>query len=163
MLITLKLDIHLVWLEHRLNFLNLRTNSIQNIIKSKTAPKVCQRNSSFLKISKLSTMLLILQNSIRRCSAKYVVLLQLWVPPLILANTYDRMAMRYSNSSTLVVLKEGNGTTASKYHVHESRFFKGSENPFQLSNMVSAEYSCDFVMKMFPFDNQTCYVEVGQK
>ena len=48
LLITLKLDIHLVWLEHRLNFLNLRTNSIQNIIKSKTAPKVCQRNSSFL-------------------------------------------------------------------------------------------------------------------
>ena len=44
---------------------------------------------------------------------------------------------------------------------HEARLYKGSENPFRLSNIVSNQFDCSFAMYLFPFDNQTCFVMVS--
>ena len=121
--ITLKLNIHMVWMEHRLAYLNLRDKSIQNLIRDNVA----------------ST---------------------LWTPPLILANTYLRTVMTYTNLSSLVVVKKGSGKVSSLDHIDESQIYGGSNNPLQLSNRVSSQFDCLFSMFMFPFDNQTCFVQV---
>ena len=44
---------------------------------------------------------------------------------------------------------------------HEAKLYKGSENPFRLSNIVSNQFDCSFAMYLFPFDNQTCFVMVS--
>ena len=122
--ITLKLNIHLVWQEHRLAYLNLQEESIQNLISDDVASTI-------------------------------------WTPPLILANTYERTPLTYSELSSLVVVKNGSGKTSPLEYIHESKIFKGSQNPLKLSNLVSSPFDCNFSMFMFPFDNQTCFVQVS--
>ena len=121
---SLKLNVHLEWHDHRLTFVNLRDSWIHNMVP-------------------------------------YGDTANFWTPPIIFGNTYRREQLHNRNSSIMVVLKRGIGVASPRKNPHEAKLYKGSENPFRLSNIVSNQFDCSFAMYLFPFDNQTCFVMVS--
>ena len=50
---------------------------------------------------------------------------------------------------------------ADQYHLKETAYFLGSENPLLLSRDFTLKFKCDFNLQYFPFDTQSCIIMIN--
>ena len=108
--------------------------------------------------SKLST------NFIVRVGTKLATLQnRLWVPPLVFKNTDLRPSTGYKTdgSTSLVVVKNGMASNADTDLQLESQVYAGKDNPLRMTSRFFTTFDCRFDLHWYPFDIQTCYVNVS--
>ena len=47
-----------------------------------------------------------------------------------------------------------------QYNLEETAQYKGDENPIVYSRELDLEFKCSFILTYFPFDTQTCTIEL---
>ena len=85
----------------------------------------------------------------------------IWVPKLIFSNTKEEVSTK-NDEKTFTLAK------SEKFFKHSelSRFnniyiFQGSENHLQNSRVYNVEWNCDYDMRWYPFDTQTCLMTLN--
>ena len=94
------------------------------------------------------------------------VIERLWKPQLVYANSNEkslkrRMLMYDPLSSTLMAQRgKGKGIEAPLTQVDEAIVYSSNETELLWRTDVFSAFNCHFDMRYFPFDHQSCYVEV---
>ena len=58
------------------------------------------------------------------------------------------------------IRREGNGSIIDKESNEDIEVFDGSENTISLSRVYSIKFYCEYNMAWYPFDVQTCHIEL---
>ena len=83
-----------------------------------------------------------------------------WIPALVFNNTNKNVMIQNGPKSALFVRKKGKHVNSPLTSVNEDFFYKGSENTLILKVDYSLTFQCDFVLNTYPFDTQTCTIQV---
>ena len=88
--------------------------------------------------------------------------LSLWTPQPVFSNTYSRKTVQYTPSTSILMLV-GNGSSheAPLTQLDEAKVYYTKETELRLKTSHYLDFKCDFDLKYFPFDYQTCFVEVS--
>ena len=85
----------------------------------------------------------------------------IWIPPLVFTNTDDNVAVTDDMTKSIVLInKQAHHTTAPLTSVTEDYYYEGSENSLNLKMDYQLSFHCNFQLQYYPFDTQTCGVEV---
>ena len=90
--------------------------------------------------------------------------MDLWTPKPAFENNLDRPAIRYDPSSSVIFLAR-NGTSfgAKLSQLDEAMVYNSSETKLRMKTCHFMSFKCHFNLNYFPFDHQTCYIEVCYK
>ena len=87
---------------------------------------------------------------------------QLWLPLVIFSNTDQKETTRLGTlwewSSSVTVTREGRATMAGLEQLHETEFFRGSENRLTMNQTYTKEFQCSYNLVRYPFDTQVTFV-----
>ena len=86
--------------------------------------------------------------------------LSLWNPKLVFWNTKKELRSVKDEKVFASVRRTGNGTMIDKKINEDIEYFPGSDNPITMSRVYSLKFFCDYNMQWYPFDQQTCSVEL---
>ena len=85
----------------------------------------------------------------------------IWSPSFYLDNTRDKVENVLDGKSLLRVIKNGSGVVSSHQETESKLIFKGSENFIEYERFYSEKFQCDFSLHWYPFDRQTCYIDIN--
>ena len=86
------------------------------------------------------------------------VAMSLWIPQPVFSNSYFRSRIQYNpTASFLMLIRNSTSHEAPTSQMDEARVF---ETELIMKTIHLLEFRCDFDLKYFPFDYQTCYVQV---
>ena len=86
----------------------------------------------------------------------------LWLPDLILQNTATKSHINVASDSKIAMVeKRGQSSQNSLDNPYNIAEFDGGQNPFLVFAFQVHEFICDFDMTMYPFDVQTCYMDIN--
>ena len=85
---------------------------------------------------------------------------QIWFPSFYFDNTRDKVRSLTDSKAVLRVLRQGEGQLSSKQDTENKLIFQGRENFIQYERFYSEELHCDFFLHWYPFDYQTCYIDI---
>ena len=86
--------------------------------------------------------------------------LELWTPPIQFSNT-EKQVLLNDKKAIIEILKRGNFVYNDLTDVHEGYIFKGSDNDIKYSREYQEHFYCSFDLRYYPFDKQTCTVDVN--
>ena len=90
---------------------------------------------------------------------------RLWLPEVIYQNTDQKESTRLGDNwewkTSVVVERNTNGAPAGLEVVDETELFKGGENNLTMFQTYTHEFQCIFDLKMYPFDTQTCSIDMA--
>ena len=86
-----------------------------------------------------------------------------WVPPVIFNNTNQNVMVVHNEYASMFVNKRGTEEVAPLSSVNENHNFQGSENILLYSIDYEMTYNCVFNLESYPFDTQTCQIEVSSE
>ena len=84
----------------------------------------------------------------------------IWIPPLIFNNTQENKMVALDKTASLFVNKRGKSEMAPLSSINEDYFYKGSDNILLYRIDYKMTYNCVFRLERYPFDTQTCQIEV---
>ena len=87
-------------------------------------------------------------------------ILEVWIPPLIFNNTKQNIMIGRDDTAGLFINKMGKHTMADISSVNENFYFEGSENLLIYRMDFELTCNCIFQLTKYPFDKQTCNIEV---
>ena len=87
---------------------------------------------------------------------------KIWIPPLIFNNTKENFMMNRDETAGLFMNRIGQPTLPDSASVHENLYFAGSENILLYRKDLELTLACNFLLQHYPFDQQTCLIEVYQ-
>ena len=80
----------------------------------------------------------------------------IWVPKLVFLNTKAKENTKNDDKS-FVLARRDSTFKFSETDVKDNIYiFSGSDNPFVMSRSYDVEWICDYDMRWYPFDSQTC-------
>ena len=82
----------------------------------------------------------------------------IWMPIVIFHNTKKKLRTLHDEESAASVTRNGQGTKSGLDINEDIYLFKGSENPLKVSRAYNIRFICDFNMRWYPFDIQTCRI-----
>ena len=90
----------------------------------------------------------------------------LWIPPLIFNNSERNTMVTLDREpgdpvANILVEKRGKPTFASPSVLDETAFYPGSENLVVYRTEYNMLLSCIYDLGFYPFDTQTCTIEVS--
>ena len=87
---------------------------------------------------------------------------QIWVPTLIFDNSEDSNSLNTNSGQNqeLSVKKLGNGTPFGTSSLHEGEWYEGKENGIIYKALFIKQFSCDFDLRNYPFDEQACHIKL---
>ena len=89
----------------------------------------------------------------------------LWLPEVIYKNTDQkestRLGVQWEWKTRVVVEKIGNATFAGLDVVDETEIFQGDENSLVMFQTYTHEFQCIYDLKRYPFDTQTCSIDMA--
>ena len=85
----------------------------------------------------------------------------IWIPPLIFNNTNKNVVVVHSETASLFVNKRGQAKVESLSSVNENFLYQGSENILEYRIDYEMTYNCVFDLAAYPFDTQTCTIQVS--
>ena len=94
-------------------------------------------------------------NSIRPAETE-----KIWFPEFYFDNTEDKVMAIIDDSAVLRVLRNGSGGLSSSEDTENKLIFRGGENWLQYQRFYSQIFHCDFYLHWYPFDIQTCYLDI---
>ena len=86
--------------------------------------------------------------------------LSLWTPTVVFWNTKNQLRTVNDRYTFASIRREANGTIIGKEANEDIEVFVGSENRITISRVYSIQFYCDYQMAWYPFDQQTCHVEM---
>ena len=86
---------------------------------------------------------------------------QVWIPPLIFNNTKKNIMIGRDSTAGLFINKLGNPRHSDISSVDENFYFDGAENVLLYRMDLELTCACNFVLGKYPFDKQTCEIEVS--
>ena len=90
--------------------------------------------------------------------------MKLWKPDLIFANhnerNPDRQTLKYSPSSSLLIIKNGSGSESDLSQIDEASIYNSNETLLSMTTVHYLKFRCNFDLTDFPFDRQTCFIKV---
>ena len=94
-------------------------------------------------------------NSIRPAETE-----KIWFPEFYFDNTEEKVMAVIDDSAVLRVLRNGSGGLSSSEDTENKLIFRGGENWLQYQRFYSQIFHCDFYLHWYPFDIQTCYLDI---
>ena len=92
------------------------------------------------------------------------VAMNIWIPKPVFQNNKNRAAIKYEPSSSVIMLiKNGTSGASPLLQMDEAKVFKSEETKLRMRTIHFLDFQCDFNLQYFPFDHQTCFVEVISK
>ena len=98
------------------------------------------------------------QNEISESVAK-----KLWIPPLRFENNHQRTYLVYHPHHTSIMLeRNGASSMAPLTQLDEAKVYNSNETKIFSRTFKYLKFTCHFDMTYFPFDSQTCAVQVSK-
>ena len=85
---------------------------------------------------------------------------EIWIPNLIFENSVKEKRVKSDEFSTLTVLQNGTGFIETNEYLQENVKFEGSENFLIYTRTYLMDLGCEFEQHSYPFDTQTCSIQV---
>ena len=82
----------------------------------------------------------------------------IWMPIVIFHNTKRKLRTMHDEESLVSVSRTGKGTKSGLDVNEDIYLFKGLDNPLTVSRAYNIKFICDFNMRWYPFDIQTCRI-----
>ena len=95
------------------------------------------------------------KNSIRPAEAE-----KIWFPEFYFDNTKEKVKNILDDSAVMRVLRNGSGDLSSSEDTENKLIFQGGQNWLQYQKFYSEEFHCNFYLHWYPFDYQTCYLDI---
>ena len=86
--------------------------------------------------------------------------LSLWTPIIVFWNTKQQLKSLNDQDSFASVRRSGKGTIIDRSMNSDIEVFKGKENEITFSRVYSMKFYCDYQMAWYPFDIQTCSIQM---
>ena len=86
--------------------------------------------------------------------------LALWTPTIVFWNTKNQLRTVNDKNTFASIRREANGSIIEKHVNEDIEVFTGSENRITISRVYSIQFYCEYQMAWYPFDQQTCKVEM---
>ena len=87
-------------------------------------------------------------------------LYNIWVPQVLFSNTKNQITSRKDYEAYALVFRNGTGTRSNSTIAEDIEVFKGSENSITLVKVYAIDFICIYEMQWYPFDIQTCYIDL---
>ena len=81
---------------------------------------------------------------------------QIWLPVIIFHNTESGLRTINDEGSFATIRRAGLGIGSDSSISEDINIYKGSENSISLTRLYNIEFFCDYNMRWYPFDTQTC-------
>ena len=86
--------------------------------------------------------------------------LALWTPTIVFWNTEEQLKTVNDRNTFASVRRLGKGSLIAREVNEDIEVFKGSENEITISRVYSIKFFCEYQMAWYPFDQQTCFIEM---
>ena len=83
---------------------------------------------------------------------------QIWLPIIIFDNTEEGQITINDDKSFATINRTGKGTGSDPSISEDIDIYKGSENSISMSRLYNIDFFCDYDMRWYPFDAQTCFM-----
>ncbi|XP_045624930.1 uncharacterized protein [Procambarus clarkii] len=90
----------------------------------------------------------------------YETMKQVWVPVVDFTNTKGIHITQTDHQATMVVNMQGKPSLGDDTRPEELEVYAGLENPISVRRKYSITFQCEFDLKMYPFDEQFCHMEL---
>lgn len=88
---------------------------------------------------------------------------QIWIPEIIFYNTNRKDESLNDRKTLIEISKEGRPKKSSTTAINNEQIFDSNDNPIVQKRVYDIEFICNFNMENYPFDIQTCNVELKMK
>ena len=87
---------------------------------------------------------------------------QIWTPILIFDNSEDSDSLntKLGQNQEISVEKQSNGTPFGTSSLHEGESYEGKSNSIFYKALFIKQFSCDFDLRNYPFDEQACHIKL---
>ena len=86
--------------------------------------------------------------------------LMLWTPTIVFWNTEKQLKSINDENSFASIRRNANGTIIDRTVDEDIEVYSGEENEITFSRVYSIKFDCEYQMAWYPFDIQTCSMEM---
>ena len=86
--------------------------------------------------------------------------MSLWTPTIVFWNTKEQLKSINDADSFASVRRVGKGTIIDRSVNEDIEVFKGKDNDITFSRVYSIKFYCEYQMAWYPFDIQTCKIQM---
>ena len=83
---------------------------------------------------------------------------KIWLPQIIFDNTEEGQITINDDKASATINRTGQGTGSDTSISEDIDIYRGSENSITLSRLYNIDFFCDYDMRWYPFDAQTCFM-----
>ena len=83
---------------------------------------------------------------------------KIWLPVVVFDNTEKGQRTISDDESFATINRMSKGTRSDSSISEDIDIYKGSENTISISRLYNIEFFCDYDMRWYPFDAQTCFM-----
>ena len=84
----------------------------------------------------------------------------IWFPHFIIENTNSKLKSILDSKATVKVYKNGSGTLSSIENTENNYIYSGDVNYMEYDRFYSQVLECNFDLRWYPFDFQTCSIDI---
>lgn len=86
---------------------------------------------------------------------------KIWLPHLIFSNSIKDAHIEFDKLSSVTVRREGTSVPNPTEELFENELYRGMENPLIYKRTYDLDLQCQFQLRVYPFDSQTCFIDVS--
>ena len=83
---------------------------------------------------------------------------RIWLPIIVFDNTESDQRTILDGKAFATIKRMNRGIGSDSTISEDIDIYKGSENTITMSRLYNIEFFCDYDMRWFPFDTQTCFM-----
>ena len=84
----------------------------------------------------------------------------IWQPVLVFNNTEDKLETLNDKKTVTFITRSGDFYNSEEIVLDNIEIFTGAENVITVNRMYNIEFMCEYQLHMYPFDTQTCYINM---
>ena len=84
----------------------------------------------------------------------------IWTPTIVFWNTKQQLRTINDKNTFASINREGNGSIIAKDSSEDIEVFTGTDNTISMSRVYSIRFFCEYNMRWYPFDQQTCHIDL---
>ena len=84
----------------------------------------------------------------------------IWTPTIVFWNTKQQLRTKNDKNTFASIKQEGEGSIIGKEVNEDIAVFNGKENLIRINRVYSIRFYCEYDMRWYPFDQQTCQIQM---